>query len=301
MIEDERREKEGGMTGLGGDPAREDPEVRREDQPVGKPAAVTIDSVAGPVNPAADSVDPAGGPVDPAGSGRQFPPGAPQDAGPGLLELVYGTLFEPVKTCRRVAESPPMGKVALLFTAAKLLSVLVILIGGLYSPGLFTGGFPGSPGHGLEGMIRAVAPAAVVLGLTFEYLKWFTHSGILFLLAGLFGGRGSAPGALTATGLASLPALAILPVQILAIILAGGRGVPAWAGVLFWLVTLVWGTVLVIIGLRETQQLSTGRAAAVVLVPAAVMVVLAILLLVFLIVLAVPLSLFLQRFDDISF
>lgn len=222
-------------------------------------------------------------------------------AAPGVLELIYGTLFDPVKTLRRIAESPPLGKAALIFSIVKVLSVLVFITGGFFSSELVFGDMEGLPGPGMEAVMRAVAPVAAVLGLAYEYVKWFIYSGVLYLLAELLGGRGKAAGVLASTGLASLPALLFLPVQILLVVIGGSGWVSGFLNILIWLAVLCWGAVLVVIGLRETQRLSTGRALVTALAPPAGIIVLFILILVLIIALAVPLGLYFEQFADINY
>lgn len=238
-----------------------------------------------------------GFPEDPSPEGS--PAGQNGEPDPGFLELIYGVLFDPVKTFRRVAESPPAGKIVLIFFIVKALSILLFIAGGLSSQNFIFGGFPGLSGREMAGVIRAMAPAAAVFALVYEFLKWFVYSGILYLLAGLSGGRGKAVGVLAATGLASLPALALLPFHILALFLGGGR-MPTPFGSLLWLAVMAWGAVLVVLGLRETQGLSTGRAVAVALAPAAVAAAVLLLLLIFMVALAGFLGLPFLQFDDIS-
>ncbi len=287
MKDDGRREIEtSGIFTFGGG---SDPGANQPPGEAASPSAVEV-IPAEPGRPLAQEAPPAGG------RGGKGP-----GAGLGFLELIYGVLFDPVKTFGRIAGSPPMGKIFLVFSVVKVLSVLVFVMGGLSSSKFIIGGLPGPAEHGMSGMLRAVAPAAAFLSLIYEYVKWFVYGGILYLLAEFFGGRGRAVGVLAATGLASLPTLVILPLQVLVIILAGGGWIAGPAGVLFWLATLVWGTVLVVVGLKETQHLSTGRAVAAALIPAAAVVVLIVLMLAVVVAAAAPMALFLQYFDDISY
>lgn len=188
---------------------------------------------------------------------------------PGLLELIYGILFDPVRTFRKIAQSPPLGRAVVLFSLVKIMTILV----GVYSlSSRMTGENLGALGDlGLGEAARLMAPVVAAMVLVYEYLKWFIYSGILYLLAELAGGRGRAAGVLTATGLAALPALLFLPVQILAAVF-GGRAMTGLVDVLIWLAVVIWGAALVVVGLRETQQLSTGRAIMVALTPAIVII-----------------------------
>ncbi|MFZ5649707.1 MAG: YIP1 family protein [Bacillota bacterium] len=205
---------------------------------------------------------------------------------PGMLELIYGILFDPVGTFRRTAHSPPLGRTLAVFSLVK---IMTILVGGYFlSLRMMNGSLAGFGGLGIGEAIEIMAPVVAAMVLVYEYLKWFVYSGILYLLAELAGGRGKAAGVLTATGLASLPALLILPVQILAAVF-GGKALSGVADVLIWLAVMIWGAVLVVIGLRETQQLSTGRAVMVALTPALGLIIIFILAIVLLAGIIAPL------------
>lgn len=251
-----------------------------------------------------DALGDAAEPVEPVQAGPADPPDPhPSLRPPGFLELIYGVIFDPAGTFRRIAGSPPMGKALLAFSTVKVLSALVFLVGGLFTTRSMLDSLPGHPGQVMDGMLRAMAPVVAFFGLLYEYIKWFVYSGTLYLLAGLSGGRGKAAGVLAATGLASLPALLFLPVQMLVLVLGGGvTGGSVISGLLIfltWIAVLVWGVVLVVIGIRETQGISTGRAVLVAFTPAALAVLILILLVVIIIAVAAPIGLFLNQFDDI--
>lgn len=183
---------------------------------------------------------------------------------PGLLELIYGILFDPVRTFRRLAQWPPLGQSVLLFSLVKIMSALVW--GYSLSLKLTQEDISGLD-LGIGGALKMMVPVAVIMLLVYEYLKWFVYSGTLYLLAELAGGRGRASGVLVATGLAALPALLFLPVQVL-LAAFGGDVISGVGDVIIWLAMVVWGFILVVIGLRETQEISTGRAVLVALTPA---------------------------------
>ena len=218
----------------------------------------------------------------------------------GFLDLIYGVLFNPVKTFRRMAGSIPTGKTVLIFSTVKVLSLLVFIISGFYSQNVFPSNFAGGSDMGMIGVFKIILPALAILGLFVEFIKWFLYSGILYFLAELFGGRGRALGVLATTGLASIPSLVFMPFQIL-ISVFGGEGLSGAFGVLFWLATIVWGAILVVLGLRETQELSTSRALAVTFAPAVGAVVLLMLFFILILAVAAPLGMFFQQFGDIGF
>ncbi|MCL6448329.1 MAG: YIP1 family protein [Armatimonadetes bacterium] len=180
----------------------------------------------------------------------------------GFLELVYGVLFEPSATFSRIKdrERLPVGRTVIIFTLA---NVAVSLMSATVTSRLMY--FHAVDGAGV--LMRSVAPAMAVLGLFFQYAKWFFYSGLLHLLAEFFGGRGRALGVFVVSGLASLPAVFTVPVNFL-LLLFGVRGFTlSFFVYLFSVVAVVWGAVLLVLGIREVHGLSTGRAVAVVLLP----------------------------------
>jgi len=183
---------------------------------------------------------------------------------PVMLELVYGILFDPVKTCRRIIESPPLGTITVIFSLVKIFSNLM---GGYLSAKFFFNGLSGS-GRGASGVAESLAPAVAVFGLACEYLKWLFYSGFLHLTAELSGGRGRAAAIFAVTGLASVPALLFLPLNILLFVL-DGKGVTVFVITLFsGLAVIIWGFVIIVIGLKEAHGFSAGRAVLVALLPA---------------------------------
>lgn len=179
---------------------------------------------------------------------------------PGFLELVYGVLFEPVVTFQRVVQQLPLGQTILIFT---LVNVIVCVLNAFLAPH-----FIGYQETGRLAMLtKAMAPALAGAGLLFQYAKWFVYSALLHLLAELLGGRGRAVGVWVIAGLASLPAIFLAPVELL-LFLCGVTGfILSLLTYLLGFVVLVWGAVLLVIGLRQEHGLSTGRAVTVVFLP----------------------------------
>lgn len=191
-----------------------------------------------------------------------------EDAGRGklgLFELVYGTLFDPVQTFKRISGKPPLGWTVLIFSLVKVLSVTVLWY--TLPSELMSGDLAGVYDYGMAEVFRVMVPVILAGALVYEYVKWFVYSGTLHLLADLAGGSGRAAGVLVVTGLAALPSLLFLPVQIL-ITFLDGNWIAGLINFLIVLAVLIWGLILVIIGMRETQQLSTGSAVLVSLIPA---------------------------------
>ncbi|BAF61022.1 MAG: YIP1 family protein [Pelotomaculum sp.] len=196
---------------------------------------------------------------------------------PGFLELVYGVLFEPGKTMQKVAGKPPLWQSALVVT---LLGVLGAVMGLLtftrvVNQSLYASGM----GHMLPA-VQAFAPLGAILGLVWGYVKWFVYSAVLHLAAELLGGRGKAAGVFAVAGLAGLPTIFMLPVQLLAYWFGTGRLAATVLVGLAGLAVLVWTMVLLVIGVRHVHGFTTGRAVLVVFTPVLAMAAIAVLLVV---------------------
>lgn len=103
---------------------------------------------------------------------------------------------------------------------------------------------------GALGGVGALNPIAIVVLLVLVPLFYFVWTGILFLLAKVFGGQGGYMPYYNALG--------------------HGCGLVSWIGVIPFvggLVSLVWGTIVAVVVTREVHRLTTGKAAAVVLIP----------------------------------
>ncbi|MDI6710900.1 MAG: Yip1 family protein [Thermoanaerobacterales bacterium] len=181
---------------------------------------------------------------------------------PGFLETVYGVLFDPVATFRRMREAPPLGLTAGVVTvvnsATALMSILTFRM------------LPADP-SGFGTALGGLAPFIALIGFFFWYLKWLGYGAVLHLTAQLLNGEGGPKATLVAYGLTGLPSLLLLPLQGLMAVLRPGGLAESLITALFGLAVLVWSTVLLVLALREMHNLTTGRAVAVVAVPAAVL------------------------------
>jgi len=201
---------------------------------------------------------------------------ADQLSSPGFLELVYGVLFDPLPAFRKVAAKPPVGLSVLIFTlvnaAAAIMSVLVMSrsmyrhVPGMEIP--------------MAGLMSAAMPVMVVLSLVFNYVSWFLASGLFHLLAEFLGGRGRATGVFAVAGLSSLPLIFLVPVNLLLLL----WGLKSFAAVVIMplssLIVVIWWLILLILGIRQVHDFSTGRAVAVVMLPVAGVIILAVILMV---------------------
>lgn len=183
-------------------------------------------------------------------------------------EIIYGVLFDPKETMRRIVQRPPL-------TATLIIVILLSLVGLLTN--LYTSAHGGSANLGLEmglplaqaqvfsDALRAAAPVLAILGAVFYFVKWFFYSALLHLLADFYGGRGEARTVFIVYGLAGLPEVFLIPLNVVTTL-----AVPDWAtgtSTVGSLLVLIWGVYLLTLGLREAHKLSTGRALAVIFTP----------------------------------
>lgn len=192
--------------------------------------------------------------------------GSPGGAQPGhdFLELVYGVLFDPVKTMARVAQRPPVGIAFLVVTIA---GILGLASGYLAASEVLASSLPGDGLEQLLAASRALLPFWAVFGLFWGYLKWFGFSAVVHLAAGLLGGNGTAGGVFAAVGLANMPSILLIPVNLMILWLGAGRFVATFLVGLTGLTAVVWTAILLVIGLRQVHGLSNGWSVLVVVSP----------------------------------
>ncbi|OPX84383.1 MAG: Yip1 domain protein [Pelotomaculum sp. PtaB.Bin104] len=199
--------------------------------------------------------------------------------GLGILELVYGLLFDPYKTMVIVARRPPVGIAFLVVTVTGILG----LISGYFAASqVFATGFPGTGPEQEAAIFPALLPLGMMLGLFWGYLKWFGFSAVLHLAAGLIGGSGTAAGVFALVGLVNMPSILLIPVNLLIYWLGAGKIMVALLAGLTGLASAVWTTILLVLGLKQVHGLTTGRSLLVVFAP---FLTLAVLVLLFIVVL----------------
>ncbi|CCO08406.1 Yip1 family protein [Desulforamulus hydrothermalis] len=228
----------------------------------------------------APEAEQAASPPAAAAEPAQAPP-APPEPPLKYYEIIYGVLFDPVPTMRRLAANPPLGAafviVILLALAGMLASLYIYARSGAPELGGALG-LPWQQHPAAARALRAAAPVLALLGAVFYFVKWFFYSALLHLLAEFYGGRGRARTVFVIYGLAGLPEVFLIPLNVLTALAAPAQA--ALLNTLGNLVTLVWGTVLLTIGLREAHRISTGRALAVIVTPVLAVLALALVTLV---------------------
>ncbi|TEB04203.1 Yip1 domain protein [Pelotomaculum schinkii] len=195
-----------------------------------------------------------------------------------FLELVYGVLFEPVKTLKKAARRPPLANALLLVTILGLAGVLMWLL--TISRVLNQAAEPSAMVP-----LPSTAPLLVlgaVLIFLWGYIKWFSYSAFISLAAEMLGGLGSARNVAAVVGLSLIPTILMIPAQMLNYYLASAAFICTTI-----LVVWIWVAALMVIGVREVHRLSTGRALLAVLSPVLVLAVFTGLLLAGLVAVAV--------------
>lgn len=217
-------------------------------------------------------LDNAGSDQDLAENFLESPEGLPASLGleegagpfPGFLELVYGVFFEPRPTMQKVAARPPLGQAALVVTILSALGSVMWLL----TTARFLGrGLDAAIWGSFAPALQILVPPAAATVFLWGYLKWFVYSSFLSLAAELLGGQGRAKGVFAASGLAGLPAVLLVPVQLVVF----GIGVDSPAGNVFLglagLAVAIWSIALKTLGVGEVHGLSAGRSLLAVLSP----------------------------------
>lgn len=187
-----------------------------------------------------------------------------------VYEIIYGTLFEPVKTMKSVVQNPPVGTTLVIV----IVLALVELLTGLYTSArggpaslAMDMGLPLGQAMEFSRALRAATPVLAILGTVFYFVKWFFYSALLHLLAEFYGGQGKARTVFTVYGLAGLPTVFLIPLDVLTTLAVPSMSTAV--STIGGLLVLVWGIVLLTIGLREAHGLGTGRTLAVIFTPVA--------------------------------
>jgi hypothetical protein len=177
-----------------------------------------------------------------------------------MNEIIYGVIFSPTATFRKISAEPPLFLGFIIFLTV---IVLTSLVNTLIPPDL----------SGLEAQftdaIAKAGPYLGIIGAVFSFLGWFIQAGIYHLFAELVGGHGKATGVLTVLAFSELPKAIIIPLQVISYFKAEtflGR----FLSIAAVIAAVVWGIILLVIGLKEIHQISISRAIAVVILPLAV-------------------------------
>lgn len=196
----------------------------------------------------------------------------------GFIELLFGVLFTPRAVFRRISQNPPLLYGFVVFLAVVFFTSVVNT---LIPPEL------ANTSPGFAAAMTRTRPYIGIIGALFSFITWFILAGTFQLLAELFGGKGRAIGVLTVLALAELPKVLVIPFQVISYFSANtffGRFLTIAAS----LVAFIWWAIILVIGLKEIQHFSTGRAVATLLIPLGVVLLAAVIFTVAIVGLMIP-------------
>lgn len=181
-----------------------------------------------------------------------------------FTELLYGVIFQPKVTFKRIAKMKAFFLSFLIIVGVNLLNNLSNFL--IAEP--FSEMPPNMPKQLVDFLTVFSSPGVAVLGAfistVFTIMVWFLFSAIIQLISEFFGGKGTGIGVMTVLGFSTLPQALGVPFLILFHFL----GLPSFVSIFISIPLAIWTQlVLPILGLREVQQFSVGRAILVMLTP----------------------------------
>ena len=203
-----------------------------------------------------------------------------------FFELLYGVLFQPKILFKKVAEEPPLFYSFIVIVGV---SIITSMLNVITTAPLDMQLPPEIPREVIEFMSVFTSPVfsfmGTLLSLLFTLIFWFITSAIFQLVAEFLGGKGKGLGVMTVLGLASLPQIFIIPFAVLTYIFA----LPGQLIALVSIILFVWSYIILpILGFREVQQFSLGRALLTVFMPFIFTVAMLIILMVSIMSLIIP-------------
>jgi len=180
----------------------------------------------------------------------------------GVLELIYGILFEPADTFKKVAEAPPLGLSVLIFS---LVNITTIFMSFLTFFHLLNKSLPAGSDVRVN-LTLSMILLIIFLGLLIKLCNWLLSASVFHLLAELLGGRGSVRGLLAIVGLSYLPFFFLAPVELLLLIWGLNSVVVVIVMILNFLI-FIWWLALMVLGVRQEYSFSSGSALAAVFLP----------------------------------
>lgn len=198
----------------------------------------------------------------------------------GLIELIYGAIASPVALFRKISGNVPLFYSFVIFIAVVLLSSVM---NSLIPPDLSKV----TPEY--SEILSKARPFFGIIGALFGLMFWFIKAGVLQVFGELFGGRGRAMETLAVLALSGIPGVLSIPFQVISYFTAGA-GIGNVLYILASIISLIWTLVLLVIGIREIQGISTFRAFATVFSPFLIMGLLLIILITGLVITLLPMA-----------
>ena len=196
-----------------------------------------------------------------------------------LLENIFGTLFSPASTFRRMSEERTS-----VITAAIVVLIACICsgAGSILTQSAFMSMFAEFPGFEPVGSVfeeMMFSPtASIILSVVGGFIGWVVIAGILHVVAKILGGKGAFTEMLVLMGFAMLPNIFQAPIGLIAIFSGGLTG--ALIAIGLGGILAIWVLILYVLAIREAHKFSTGRAIATLVLPFVVLMVLAFILII---------------------
>ena len=189
-----------------------------------------------------------------------------------LLENIFGTLFSPASTFRRMLEERTSVTTAAIVV---LIACICSGAGSILTQSAFMSLFAEFPGF--EEMVFSPI-ASMTLSVVFGFILWVVIAGILHVVAKVLGGKGAFTETLVLMGFAMLPNIFQAPIGLIAIFSGGLTG--AFIAMGLGGILAIWVLILDVLAIREAHKFSMGRAIATLVLPFVVLMVLAFILII---------------------
>ena len=189
-----------------------------------------------------------------------------------LLENIFGTLFSPASTFRRMSEERTSVTIAAIVV---LIACICSGAGSILTQSAFMSLFAEFPGFE-EMMFSPIA--SMTLSVVVGFIGWVVIAGIFHVVAKILGGKGAFTEMLVLMGFAMLPNIFQAPIGLIAILSGGLAG--ALIAIGLGGILAIWVLILDILAIREAHKFSTGRAIATLVLPFVVLMVLAFILII---------------------
>ena len=189
-----------------------------------------------------------------------------------LLENIFGTLFSPASTFRRMLEERTSVTIAAIVV---LIACICSGAGSILTQSAFMSMFAEFPGF--EEMVLSPS-ASMTISVVVGFILWVVIAGILHVVAKVLGGKGAFTEMLVLMGFAMLPNIFQAPIGLIAIFSGGLTG--ALIAIGLGGILAIWVLILYVLAIREAHKFSTGRAIATLVLPFVVLMVLAFILII---------------------
>ena len=189
-----------------------------------------------------------------------------------LLENIFGTLFSPASTFRRMSEERTSVTIAAIVV---LIACICSGAGSILTQSAFMSMFAEFPGFE-EMMFSPIA--SMTLSVVVGFIGWVVIAGIFHVVAKILGGKGAFTEMLVLMGFAMLPNIFQAPIGLIALFSGGLTG--AFIAIGLGGILAIWVLILDVLAIREAHKFSTGRAIATLVLPFVVLMVLVFVLII---------------------